>query len=76
MENHNGNSWHLSFNRNSKGHKDMEEERQPKLTGYCVLDSKGRITIPYKERKGVTGYLVYKHKDMMILVDPRFVGKG
>lgn len=61
----------MGFN---KGHK-MEEERLPKLIGYCVMDSKGRITIPHKERKSVTGYLVYKRKDMMLLVDPRLVGR-
>lgn len=56
-----------------KGNRYMEEERRPKLIGYCVMDGKGRITIPYKKRKGVKGYLVTEYENTLILIDPRII---
>lgn len=51
----------------------MTIEKKPKLIGYSVMDNKGRITIPYKQRKGVKGYLVSKYENILILIDPRVI---
>ena len=51
----------------------MPEERKPKIIGYSTMDSKGRITIPHKQRKGVKGYLVSKYDKFLILIDPKVI---
>lgn len=48
-------------------------ETAPEFITYCVLDQKGRITIPQKLREGKKGFLLAQTEHGHILIDPKDV---